>query len=109
MNNVTICLVFFSGVFSTLLFSFLTSQSVQNEIINEVERNELIKNRKKILENSQKLVFIPDESQLSVLVNTEESAIEKVLHEKRLNEQSKAGKKVASNHAICNVNELILF
>ena len=94
MNNLTVCLVFFSGVFCSFIFTFLSSQYVPNESLNEqLARRELIVEKKrKILEQSKKLFFIPEESQLSLLVSEEEHSIDSLIFETIENEHSKTGK-----------------
>ena len=48
--------------------------------------------KRKILEQSKKLFFIPEESQLSLLVSEEEHSIDSLIFEKIENEHSKTGK-----------------
>jgi hypothetical protein len=73
MNSLTLLAVFALGVMFTCFVSMLTLY-IQKEIgLQETERitEDLIANRRKILEKSQKFVLVPDESHLSVGSDTE--------------------------------------
>ncbi len=73
MNSLTLLAVFALGVMFTCFVSILTLY-IQKEIgLQETERitEDLIANRRKILEKSQKFVLVPDESHLSVGSDTE--------------------------------------
>lgn len=68
MNTLTLVAVFALGVMFTCIVSIMTLY-IQKEIsFMEVDRTkeDLIANRRKILEKSQKFVMVPGESQLSV-------------------------------------------
>lgn len=68
MNTLTLVAVFALGVMFTCIVSIMTLY-IQKEIgFQEVDRTaeNLIANRRKFLEKSQKFVLVPDESQLSV-------------------------------------------
>jgi hypothetical protein len=73
MNSLTLLAVFALGVMFTCFVSMLTLY-IQKEIgLQETERitEDLIANRRKILEKSQKFVLVPDESHLSVGSDTD--------------------------------------
>lgn len=72
MNTFTLFAVFALGVLFTCIVSFLTVyiQKEVGQIEADGKMDDLIADRRKILEKSHKFILIPDESQLSV-VDTE--------------------------------------